>query len=346
MSRGLTLDFKYIGAHIDDYIRNENLFDTFELEDIKKIMRYSKLTTTQFVSLLKQSSPTISANKLYKCTRNANVTIQNIDDVFSVLKSVKEYLKFTIFDGIIDFLEVNNNETRNPIEEITKSQEQIQSFQIEQNRTQDNINHSRDLLTKISSLKKSHNFDSVYQFFEELSSKGNREMISKACKEGLWQKTTEYKKNVLHIASEKGNLNLIKSLIECGCDKEAKDHFGYTPLIHASANGHLEVVKYLIFVGANKEAKDNAGWTPLIIASILGHLEVVQYLISVGADKEAKDNDGYTPLIYASRFGCLEVVQYLISVGANKEAKTIGGSTALSVAKGMTRNYLISIGAK
>ncbi|KAI5518967.1 protein ubiquitination, partial [Trichomonas vaginalis G3] len=207
---------------------------TFDLEDIKKIMRYSKLTTTQFVSLLKQSSPTISANKLYRCTRNAKVTIQNIDEVFSILKSVKKYMKFNIFDGIIDFLEVNNNETRNPTEEITKPQEQIQSFQIEQNRTQESINHSRDLLTKISSLKKSHNFDSVYQFFEELSSKSNGKMISKACEEGLWKKTTEYEKNVLHIASEKGNLNLIKSLIECGCDKETKSKYGSTPLIHAS----------------------------------------------------------------------------------------------------------------
>ena len=103
MSQSISLNFEYIGAHIDDYIRNENLFDTFDLEDIKTIMKYSKLTTTQFISLLKQSSPTISANKLYKCTRNAKVTIQNIDEVFSILKSVKKYMKFKVFDGIIDF---------------------------------------------------------------------------------------------------------------------------------------------------------------------------------------------------------------------------------------------------
>ncbi|EAY22046.1 ankyrin repeat protein, putative [Trichomonas vaginalis G3] len=349
MSQGITLNFEYIGAHIDEYIRNENLFDTFDHEDIKTIMKYSKLTTTQFISLLKQSSPTINANKLYKCTRNANVIIQNIDEVFSVLKSVKKYMKFNIFDGIIDFLEVNGNEVRKSAEGITKLQEQNQSIQIEQNQTQENINHSQYLLTKISSLKATNDFDSVYQFFEELSSQGNREIISKACEEGLWKKTTKYGENVLHVASDKRNLNLVKSLIEYGCDKETKDDDGNTPLISASENGHLEVVKYLISVGADKEAKTKNGWTSLIKASNYGRLEVVKYLISVGADKEAKTNDGWTSLIKASNYGHLEVVKYLISVGADKEAKTNDGWTSLIKASNYGRlevvKYLISVGA-
>ncbi|EAX96389.1 hypothetical protein TVAG_276740 [Trichomonas vaginalis G3] len=59
-------------------------------------------------------------------------------------------------------------------------------------------------------------------------------MIQKASEEGLWEKKTKKytKNNVLHIACKKGNLGLVKSLINC--NKEAKDNNGYTPLIYAS----------------------------------------------------------------------------------------------------------------
>ena len=99
----MNLNFEYIGAHISDYIKNENFFDTFKIGDIKTIMKYSHLTADQYVTLLKQSHSTINAKELYICTRNANVTIQNFEEIVSILKSVKEYMKFNIFDGIINF---------------------------------------------------------------------------------------------------------------------------------------------------------------------------------------------------------------------------------------------------
>lgn len=38
----------------------------------------------------------------------------------------------------------------------------------------------------------------------------------------------------------------IKTLIENGCDIEAREEFGRTALMRASKNGQYEVVKYLI----------------------------------------------------------------------------------------------------
>ncbi|EAY16717.1 hypothetical protein TVAG_067220 [Trichomonas vaginalis G3] len=229
-------------------------------------------------------------------------------------------MKFNIFDGIIDFISKNSKQSPDSTNEIKRLQAEIKSLQNQiQNaskattttRTNESHNFSSEFLTKISSLKKAKDFDRVYKFFVDLSSKNNREMISKACEEGLWKKTTEDEKNVLHIASENGNLNLVKSLIDCGCDKETKDKHGWTPLILASAKGHLEVVKYLISVGADKDAKVNGGYTPLILASANGHLEVVKHIISVGTDKEAKTN-GKIALKYARD----NVRDFLISIGA------------------------------
>ncbi|EAX84802.1 ankyrin repeat protein, putative [Trichomonas vaginalis G3] len=362
----MDLNFEYIAAHISDYINNENFFDTFDMRDIKIIMKNSHLTADQYVTLLKQSSSTLNSKELYICTRKANVRVQNLEEIVSILNSVKRYMKFNIFDGITDFLKQNEKVINDSTNERETFQDKSKAFQKENenatkdttvNVTNENYNHSRDILTKITELKNSSDFETVYKFLDELSSTGNHEMISKSVEEGLWKKITpkiyEYyyrERNVLHFASEKGNLRLVQSLIECGCDKEAKDNFcGCTPLIWATENGHLEVVKYLISVGANKEAKDNNGYTPLVWASEEGHLEVVKYLISVGADKEAKNNNGSTPLIQASYNGHLEVVKHLISVGADKEAKNKSGWTPLIWASRYCKlevvQYLISVGA-
>ncbi|EAY15712.1 ankyrin repeat protein, putative [Trichomonas vaginalis G3] len=323
MDQSLDLNFEYIAAHISDYIQNENFFDTFDISDIKTIMKYSCFTFDEYITLLKQSSPTLTAKELYISTRKASVTIQNFEEVISILKSIKKYMKFNTFDGIIDFINENQKHLLDSTEETKKPQTETQTLQNQiQNsanettatRTNESRNYPKEFLNKISSLKKSDDFDKVYKFFEDLSSKNSGEMTSKACEEGLWLKNSSgYEKNVLHIASENGNLNLVKLLIKGGCDKESKSKFGETPLIWASANGHLEIVKYLI---------------------------------SVGADIDAKTRYGWTPLIHASYNECLEVVKYLISAGADKDAKTKYGTTALSFSKNKVRDFLISIGAK
>ena len=81
-------------------------------------MKYTHLTTDQYNALLKQSHSTIDSIKLYTCTRKANVTIQNFEEAISILKSVKEYMKFKIFDGIIDILDQNDNEIKELKEKI------------------------------------------------------------------------------------------------------------------------------------------------------------------------------------------------------------------------------------
>ncbi|EAX83403.1 hypothetical protein TVAG_242560 [Trichomonas vaginalis G3] len=357
-------------------------------------MKFANLTPDEFNSLLAQSHSVISARELYACTRNANVSINNLQDAVSTLKSVQKYMKMRVFEGIIVFLEQLQKDQSITAHKIEKLQADLIRIQKEKENVEKEMQtlHSqlkakegydlpKEFLSKISKLKNSEDFNQIYKFFEEISEKGNQKMMQKACEEELWKKQNDdfCGTNVLHYASLEGNLRLVKSLIECGCDKdfnsknggtalfwasiygyleiiqylisvgankEAKGSKGFTPLILASIGGKLDVVKYLISVGANKEAKDNSGSTPLIKASANGQLDVVKYLISVGANKEAKDNSGDTPLIFASCYGHFEVVKYLISVGANKEAKNNEGKTALDCSKGAVREYLLSIARK
>ena len=365
MSQSLIQDFEYIAAHIKDYIDDDKLFTTFEIEDIEKIMKFANLTTNDFITLLKQSQSVIKSNKLYIGIRNANVSIQNYEEVVNLLKYSKKYLKLTFLDGVIDFLIQMAKTQSDYAKKIKSLQAELKTIQNQKQKSEKEIeplkqqrisgmrkfleqmrslNDEENILSKISELKSSNDFESIYNFFEELSSQGNQKMISKACEEGLWlkevlkSKNSNKEKNILHAACEKGNLSLVKSLIESGCDKGSLPYYKNTSLIYASENGQLEVVEYLISAGAYAEAKNNYFSTPLIKASSNGHLEVVKYLISVGVNKEARDIGGETALIKASKNGKFEVVKYLISVGANKNANNNNGETALILAKENVRD--------
>ena len=78
MSGGIELNYEYAGAHIKDYIENNSLFDTFEVNDIKTIMKYAKLTSDDFNTLLNQSRSHAKARELFICTRKANISINNL----------------------------------------------------------------------------------------------------------------------------------------------------------------------------------------------------------------------------------------------------------------------------
>ena len=106
----------------------------------------------------------------------------------------------------------------------------------------------------------------------------------------------------LHVASRKGNLQIVQYLLEKGANIEAKVqgfNAGRTPLGLACEKGNLQIVQYLLEKGANIEAKDKDQKTPLHVASLYGRTDVVKYLVSKRAHKTAKNKSGYRPYDYA-----------------------------------------------
>ena len=81
-------------------------------------------------------------------------------------------------------------------------------------------------------------------------------------------------------AMKNNDINKINSILKSGkADINSKDKYCETALMIASYKGNLEIVKLLIDNGADINAKDNEGWNALIEASYEGHLGVVQYLV-------------------------------------------------------------------
>lgn len=109
----------------------------------------------------------------------------------------------------------------------------------------------------------------------------------------------------LTIAAEKGNMDIIKMLVEDGkANVNDKSSYGITPLISAAAAGNDEVVSYLISHGADVTAKDDLGKTALLHAVKADNPKLIASLITL--DNKAvnlPDNSGNTALIYAAQNG-------------------------------------------
>ncbi|HEY5590139.1 MAG TPA: SUMF1/EgtB/PvdO family nonheme iron enzyme [Paludibacter sp.] len=145
--------------------------------------------------------------------------------------------------------------------------------------------------------------------------------------------TVEPYPDALCTASEEGNTELIKILLDKGAKVDLKDSYGTTALFMASQKGHTDAVKILLDKGATVDLPTSKGTTPLIIASSQGNIEVVKLLLSNGAKIDLPIIYGVTALFMASQNGHTEVVKLLLDKGANAELKTTTGKTALDVAK-------------
>jgi len=121
----------------------------------------------------------------------------------------------------------------------------------------------------------------------------------------------------LHAAVDKGNLDIIKIILEHEKGKETldkKNDHKVSPLISAISQKwdyKEEVVMCLIEQGANLNITDKSGKTSLIRACKKGYMEVIKKLLEKGVDKDVKDKKGKTAEDYAKEKHYTEIVELL-----------------------------------
>jgi ankyrin repeat protein len=81
-------------------------------------------------------------------------------------------------------------------------------------------------------------------------------------------------KSALHYACQLDNVDVVRAIVECGADVDARDHFRQAPLHVAAAHGHSKVAKYLLESGADVVARDDANCTPAKAAAMMGHSQI------------------------------------------------------------------------
>uniref|UniRef100_A0ACD5GNG4 Ankyrin repeat domain-containing protein n=1 Tax=Desertifilum tharense IPPAS B-1220 TaxID=1781255 RepID=A0ACD5GNG4_9CYAN len=87
----------------------------------------------------------------------------------------------------------------------------------------------------------------------------------------------------LMVASEAGNFEIVKVLVQAGADINAEDVNGQTALMLAidgtGFNGHPEIANVLIQAGVDVNAKNIKGWTALMSAASVGDSSTLTHLI-------------------------------------------------------------------
>ncbi len=181
-----------------------------------------------------------------------------------------------------------------------------------------------------------NDWEVIYKEDVEKRSKKQKSSIKIKKDEDINAKDKEGKTALIR-AVENGETETVISLIDKGCDIEAKDENqwtgGWTALMWAASKGLTETVELLINKGANIHVKDDFGCTALIAVAYAGPREIIELLIDKGADIEAKDNDGKTALIQAASNDQTENIALLLNKGADVNVKDNDGNTALSIAE-------------
>jgi len=157
------------------------------------------------------------------------------------------------------------------------------------------------------------------------------------------QESLSLEVNKMFEALEVNDIETIRQQLARGCDVNAKNETGETPL-HVSRN--KAIVKMLILQGANVNAVDEYNMTPIFTKN----LDLSRILIEAGANINQRSYKGNTPLMFYSYSGYIKGIQYLVSLGASVNEKNVDGQTAYDIAETFGQfdllDYLKSIGGQ
>ncbi|KAJ5410366.1 uncharacterized protein N7487_004725 [Penicillium crustosum] len=91
-------------------------------------------------------------------------------------------------------------------------------------------------------------------------------------------------KTALHISVERGNLGIVRLLLQYGVNVDRRDNLGRTALYYAACGAHIDIVGELLAGGADPEACDNEGRSPLHAAAYAESEAVIRLLVREGVD--------------------------------------------------------------
>lgn len=124
-------------------------------------------------------------------------------------------------------------------------------------------------------------------------------------------------------AAQRGDLEVVRSLLRDGADVNAAQGDGMSALHWAAQGGQVEIIDVLLYAGANPEATTRlGGYTPLHLASRAGRAGAIQKLLAGQADVDVRTATGVTALHYAAASGQADAVNALLAGGAETDAPT------------------------
>lgn len=148
---------------------------------------------------------------------------------------------------------------------------------------------------------------------------------------------------IIHLAAQRGDLQLIQSLHSRGLDVNIKNRHGVTPLAAASRRGHRSLVEFLISIGATIDSQDQRGLTALHNACYHGADDIVQILLDAGADPFLEANYLGTALYWACKSGHVSTVALLLTRLKNLDEIPPTWESALEIAAKKGRTAVVKL---
>ena len=136
----------------------------------------------------------------------------------------------------------------------------------------------------------------------------------------------------LHIAAERGNLQLCKYIVKMTGDKNPSRKDGLTPLHLAAGKGHFDVCTFIMETLENMNPGNKRGKTPFHVAAERGQLSICKLIIKSIDDKNPSDKYGITPFHIAAELGHFEICQLITDNIEVKNPTTMEGWTPLHLA--------------
>uniref|UniRef100_A0A8P4GCD3 Ankyrin 1, erythrocytic b n=1 Tax=Dicentrarchus labrax TaxID=13489 RepID=A0A8P4GCD3_DICLA len=136
----------------------------------------------------------------------------------------------------------------------------------------------------------------------------------------------------LHIASRRGNVMMVRLLLDRGAQIDAKTKNGLSPIHMAAQGDHMDCVRQLLQYNAEIDDITLDHLTPLHVAAHCGHHRMAKVLLDKGAKANARALNGFTPLHIACKKNHMRSMDLLLKHSASLEAVTESGLTPLHVA--------------
>ncbi len=115
----------------------------------------------------------------------------------------------------------------------------------------------------------------------------------------------------LMLAAITNQLDWAKKLIERGADVNQK---GWTPLHYAATKGNIEIMRLLIENHAYLDAESPNGTTPLMMAAMYGNSQTVKLLLESGAEAYPRNDQGLSAEDFAAKAGREDSVRLIRQV--------------------------------
>ncbi len=87
----------------------------------------------------------------------------------------------------------------------------------------------------------------------------------------------------LHMAAERGCLDVVKFIVDSGCDVDIRSTYGNTAMMYACKDNKLEMIRMLYTLGAKLTLKNKAGQSAMHYAAQGDHLDAVKLIVELNS---------------------------------------------------------------